>query len=150
VSQRFARCLREWAEVFGHRSMRDFVRFAKQAGISMPQMHTLMRLYHEGACGVSDVGAQLGVTNAAASQMIERLVQQGLVERTEDVHDRRVKHLSLTARGRALVQKGIEARRRWMDDLPKMLSAERQAAIVAALDYLTQAARRLEKETPGE
>jgi len=46
----------------------------------------------------------------AAGQMVERLVQQGFLERTEDPYDRRTKQLTLTAKGRALAQKSIEAR----------------------------------------
>ena len=56
------------------RSMHEFLAFTRQSGISMTQLSALMRLYHGGGCGVSDLGLHLGVTNAAASQMIDKLV----------------------------------------------------------------------------
>jgi len=147
-SDRFTTLLHDWAEVFMRRSMHDMVKFSKNSGVSMPQLSTLMRLYHQGACGVSDIGSHLGVTNAAASQMIDRLVQQGLLERSEDPNDRRVKHIQVTPKGRRLVDDGIGARRLWMEELTTELSAEDQELITRALILLTEAARRLEPGVP--
>ncbi len=142
----FSQVLREWAEVFMRRSMRDFVLFSKDSGISMSQLSTLMRLFHRGGCGVSDIGDQLGITNAAASQLIDKLVQQGLVQRSEDTHDRRVKHIALTEKGQELVQESIEVRRRWMEDLTSALSSDDQQAITRALVILTRAALNIEPQ----
>ena len=144
TNHQFAEVLREWAEVFMNRSMRDSIQVWKDSGLSMPYITTLMRLHYHGACGISEVGHHLSVTNAAASQMADKLVQQGLVERAEDPNDRRAKQLTLTPRGRALVQKSLEARRRWLEELVTALTPEQQAVIITALPYLTQAARRLE------
>lgn len=142
---KFSDALREWVEVFMNRSMRDSIQFWKESGLTMPHIATLMRLYHKGACGVSGVGSHLGVTNAAASQMVDRLVHLGLVARAEDPNDRRGKQLTLTSKGRALVQKSLDARRRWLEDLVAALTHEQQAEIADALARLTEAARELEQ-----
>ena len=148
-SRQFNQSLRQWIEAFMHRSIRDRLRFARDHGLSMGQMAVLMRLHHDGACGVSDVGAQLGVTSAAASQMIDRLAQSGLLERAEDPHDRRAKQLTLTAAGEALLKQGQEARDLWIDQLAAALDPQRRAAVITALGYLTQAAQELDGETSG-
>jgi DNA-binding MarR family transcriptional regulator len=140
----FTDVLREWAEVFMRRSMHDFIQFSKDSGLSMSQLSVLFRLYHGGDCGVSGLGDHLGVTNAAASQMVDRLVHFGILERTEDPDDRRVKKLSLTARGESIVCESIEARRRWLEELTTKLTPAEQESITQALDTLTQAARLLE------
>jgi DNA-binding MarR family transcriptional regulator len=137
TSLEFTRVLRDWSEAFMHRSMRDFVAFSKQSGLSVPQLSTLFRLYHHEACCVTDVGEHLGVTNAAASQMVDRLVQAGYLARAEDPADRRSKQLSLTLKGRALVEGGIEARHRWLESLTDALSPQDQATIIHALTVLT-------------
>jgi len=147
-SKQFSDVLSEWVGVFMRRSMRDFMHSMKDSGLSMPQLSTLMRLYYHAGCGVSEIGSQLGVTNAAASQMIERLVRQGLLERAEDPTDRRAKQLKLTPKGRTLITKAIEARRRWMEELTTALTREQQAGIITALTSLTEAARELEAEKP--
>jgi DNA-binding MarR family transcriptional regulator len=137
----FSDVIREWAEVFMHRSMRDFRRFMDETGLSFSQINILMRLLHEGSAGISEIGERLGVTNAAASQAVERLVQMGLVERTEDPQDRRAKQLALTPQGRAMIEKGIEARSQWVEQLTDALTPEQQDMIISALTLLTAAAR---------
>jgi DNA-binding MarR family transcriptional regulator len=146
TSSQFNRSLREWAENFMHRSMGSAVRFAKGEGLSMVQMSVLMRLHYHGGCGVSDIGAQLGVTSAAASQMIDRLAERGLVERTEDPHDRRAKQISLTEAGESLLLRSRQARDRWMESLARLVGPEEQAIVITAFGYLTEALRKLEAE----
>ena len=146
--QRFTQVLREWSQVFMHRSVDEFTRFMNESGLSASQIHALMRLYHasEGrnACRVSELGNHLGISNAASSQMVDRLVQLGLLQRAEDTHDRRVKQVALTEQGRLLIEKGIEIRRSWMEELTVALSPDEQQAIIAALTLLTRAARQTE------
>ena len=134
--------IREWSEVFMHRSMRDFKRFMDATGLSFSQINILMRLFHGGCAGVSEIGDQLGVTNAAASQAVDRLVQLGLIERTEDPEDRRAKRLALTQKGNALIEKGVEARSQWIEGLTDALTPEQQNMIISALTLLTEAARK--------
>jgi len=144
IPDKFTLVLHDWSEIFMRRSMHDFVQFSKDSGLTLPQMSTLFHLHHGSSCGVSDVGELLGVTNAAASQMVDRLVQYELIERSEDPVDRRVKQLKLTEKGRGIVQESIEARRRWMEKLTKALTHDEQISIITALTILTNAAHDLE------
>ena len=133
--------VREWSEVFMRRSGRDFKRFMDETGLSFSQLNVLMRLYHGGNSGVSEIGEQMGVTSAAASQAIDRLVLQDLIERTEDPKDRRAKRLALTPKGRTLIERGIEARSQWVEGLTEALTPEQQSMTISALTLLTEAAR---------
>ncbi len=137
----FTDVIREWSEVFMQRSMHDFRKFMTETNLSFSQIGILMRLIHGGNTGVSEIGGQLGVTNAAASQAVERMVQLGLVERSEDQEDRRAKKLVLTPKGRSLIERGIEVRSQWVEELTEALTPEQQEMIVSALTLLTTAAR---------
>ena len=137
--------IHEWSEVFMRRSGRDFKRFMDETGLSFSQLNVLMRLYHGGNSGVSEIGEQMGVTSAAASQAIDRLVLLGLIERTEDPKDRRAKRLALTPKGRTLIESGIEARSRWVEGLTDALTPEQQSLTISALTLLTEAARATEE-----
>jgi DNA-binding MarR family transcriptional regulator len=136
--------LRQWALVFMRRSFRDLKRFMDEAGLSPSQGMTLMRLHHCGALGVSDIAEEQGITVPAASQQVERLVQQGLLERTEDPHDRRFKQVTLSRRGHELVENSLEARVKWMEELAESLPTEQQQHLIDALSLLTEAASRLD------
>ncbi len=145
-SQALPQALREWAHIFMRRTMGDFSHSAREAGLSMAQFGVLHMVYRNNGQAISSLGEDLGVTSAAASQMIERLVQQGLLERCEDPRDRRVRQVALTARGRELVEHSTQARRSWTEGLTRVLSPEEQKQIAAALHRLAEAAEELEKQ----
>jgi DNA-binding MarR family transcriptional regulator len=142
----FTSAMRDWAEVFMARSMREWMRYVKSTELSMPQFSIMMKLYYRGRCGISDVSAHLDVTPAGASQLVDGLVQKGYLERTEAEHDRRVKQISLTRKGQALIEKGIEVRNQWMDLLATRLTPEQRQNVIAAVERLAEAARKLEAE----
>lgn len=76
--------------------------------LSLPQLGTLHFLRAEGTQSVSSIAHHLQLSLAATSHLVERLVQRGLLARTEDPSDRRQKRVDLTDEGRALVG-GIQA-----------------------------------------
>ena len=133
-------------DIFMQRSMRGWWRFAKTTGLSMPQFSIMMQMYHRGACGMSEVSERFEITPAAASQLVDKLVQSGFIMRREDPNDRRAKLLDLTAQGRALIEQGIEERYRWVDELGGKLTPEERAQISEALDIMTRVAQNLEAE----
>ena len=142
----FTQSIRAWMDVFMHRSMRGWWRYAKSTGLSMPQFSILMQLHHRGPCGMSGISEGYDITPAATSQLVDKLVQGGLIQRVEDPHDRRAKLLSLTDKGRQFVQQGIEERYRWVDELAGKLTEEERAQISDALTIMTEAAKELEAE----
>ena len=138
--------MRAWMDVFMQRSMGNWWRFARSTGLSMPQFSLMMQMYHRGACGMSGISERFEITPAAASQMVDKLVQSGYIVREEDPSDRRAKTLNLTAKGRQLIDAGNEERYRWVDDLAGKLSAEERARIVEALELMTRAMQDMEAE----
>ncbi|MBK7318310.1 MAG: MarR family transcriptional regulator [Anaerolineales bacterium] len=136
--------LRAWMDVFMHRSMRGWNQFAKSTGLSMPQFSILMQLHYKGVCGLSEISERFDVSAAAASQLAEKLVQSGYLERAEDPSDRRAKLLRLSSSGEKLVSEGIQERYRWMDEVTSKLSTEDSAKVAEALNILTNAAREMD------
>ena len=145
-SPQFSQAIRSWMDVFMHRSMRGWGRFAKSTGLSMPLFSVMMQLHHRGNCAVGDISERFDITNAAASQLVDKLVQSGFIKREEDPQDRRAKMLNLTDKGRKLIQRGIEERYRWVDDLAGKLTLEERAKVTEALNFMTRAAKELEAE----
>jgi DNA-binding MarR family transcriptional regulator len=142
----FPQAIRTWMDVFMHRSMRGWGLFAKSMGLSMPQFGLLMQMHHKGACGMSEVSERFEITPAAASQLVDKLVQNGFIQREEDPSDRRAKLLNLTDKGKKLIRQGIEERYRWVDELEEKLTPEERAQVSKALDIMTRAAQELEAQ----
>jgi DNA-binding MarR family transcriptional regulator len=126
-------------EIFMQRSMRGIMGSMKQDGLSMPQIYTLMYLYHEGEVRISDIGVLMDVGKAAASQLVERLVQQGLVERLEDEQDRRARKIRLLPKSLPFIEKGFGAHRQQMQRVFASLSPEKRAAVQTAFGILMEA-----------
>ena len=85
------------------------------------------------------------LTSAAASQLADKLVQSGLIERIESPEDRRAKLLTLSVKGKNLIERGVEERYRWMDKLAVEMNPQDQKKVTNALVILTEAARKLEQ-----
>ena len=95
---------------------------------------------------MSEISGRFDVTPAAASQLVDKLVQSGYIQREEDPNDRRAKLLNLTDKGRELIRQGIEERYRWVDELTEKLTEEERSQISEALDIMTRAAQDMEAE----
>ena len=126
-------------EIFMQRSLRGIMGSMKQDGLSMPQIYTLMYLYHEGEVRISDIGVLMEVGKAAASQLVERLVQQDLVERIEDENDRRAKKIRLRPKSLRLIEKGLGVQRQQMEALLGQLSPEQMQTVQKAFSHLIEA-----------
>ena len=123
--------------------IQDFMRFMKQQGLSTPQINALMHIYHVGECQVSDIGALTDVSNAAASQLVERLVQQDLVERREDPANRRAKILRLTEKGKGLIRGGVPSNHFLMVMMASLTTDQRET-VQQAFSILAQAAQQIQ------
>ncbi len=139
----FRTALRDWMKAFMHRSMHGMMLYARRNGFSMPQLRTLAHI-SRGTRGVHDVGDDLEITTAAASQMVERMVQQDLITREEDPRDRRLRQLILTPKGQQVVDEAFQAGHAWVDDLALTLSPEELEQVTGALLIMIDKASVLE------
>jgi DNA-binding MarR family transcriptional regulator len=144
TSEPFISALHDWAEVFMRHSMRDFILYSKTSGLSISQIRTLFQIHRRGAT-VSDIGDELGVTNAAASQLLDRLVREGLIKRSEDPRDRRVKQIILTDKGKHILEEIIRSRQVWLSALASYMTPAEQADVIDALHILIEKTNQLEQ-----
>ena len=136
--------------LFMRNSMHGAILHSREHGLSMTQFSTLMLLRHKGTSPISDIAEEMGVSTAAASQMVDRMVNEGLILRTEDPHDRRVKQISLSERGRQMVRENFQARRAWLNELLDSLSGEENELVRQAFEILAGKLRLLEQSHNSE
>jgi DNA-binding MarR family transcriptional regulator len=74
-----------------------------RADVTVSQLRVLRLIASSAAKHISDVATYLGVSNAAASKGVDKLVRRKLLRRTEDQSDRRACTVTLTEAGRALL-----------------------------------------------
>ena len=148
MNDNLADILSRWIDMFIHKSINDMVQFSKLTGLSMPQIAVLTHLYSCNECEVTAISNFISGSHAAASQIVERLLQQGLVERKSVDGDRRVRHVFLTEQGRQLIQQGVEARQQWMERFSGRFTSEEQKEIVRALELLIDKGEDLFNDKP--
>lgn len=84
-------------------------------------------------------GAELvAISLPAASRTVDDLVRRGFAERHEDADDRRMKRVSLTADGRAVIRKLNAARLSGLQEFTETLTDVERDRLAAALSQLLQ------------
>jgi DNA-binding MarR family transcriptional regulator len=108
--------------------------------LTVSQVRAIYFLAAHGQLTVSDLSRLLEIGRPAASILVQQLVEQQWVERTEDSLDRRRSWVSLTARGSGLVSGRREQRekkfRRWLGQLDDEELACLRVGISALLEVV--------------
>lgn len=108
--------------------------------LTLSQLKILMLLSRNGTLTGGELARMLGVGLATSSGMIDRLVVQDLVTRSEDLHDRRVRRIGLTKAGFRLIGSIVDAGQEKMRALLSRLSAEELEIVSRATALLVKAA----------
>jgi len=72
--------------------------------VTFTQLKLLRLVDRQGRLTVGDVAAFLGISNAAASKAVERMVRGGLLSRAESPEDRRATQVTMTSEGHQMLQ----------------------------------------------
>jgi DNA-binding MarR family transcriptional regulator len=113
-----------------------------ERGITLPQLRILFRIRQEPGIGVRDLAQALGVSASNVTQQVDKLVNRGLVSRTERPDDRRHVALRLTSEGEHVAGEVSQAARAYVRRLLAGLSPREQDDLARLLERLVELARR--------
>lgn len=82
------------------------------SGITGSQFFVLKKISARGRLTVSEVAEELGVSLSAVTALVDRLVKNGLAVRSRDERDRRLVWLEATSKGKRVLDKCIDGRRK--------------------------------------
>ena len=89
------------------KAMQAITRYAlenlEESGLGISDFGVLEALLHKGPLPVNVIGPKVNLTPGSISVAVERLVARGLVSRIECPHDRRVRIVALTPRGKSVI-----------------------------------------------
>lgn len=92
--------------------------------ITPPQFGLLYCLCIKGQTTMSALSQDMHLTHGASTGMVDRLIKLKLVERTRSEEDRRVVYVSITERGRELVERMRQRRHSILKNIIKSLTEE--------------------------
>ena len=104
-------------------------------GLSVPKYGVIMQLYDRGSIPLSEIGNLIFRCNSNVTTLIDRMEEDGLVEKVGHDGDRRVKKIRLTAKGRKLAPKVITGYRGFLHQMmSKNLSRNEQKVLADLLN----------------
>jgi len=115
--------------------------------LTIAQLKSLFFISNQGSTNSGKLAAALGVTPTNTTGIVDRLVKQGLVSRTENIQDRRMLLLRATDKGEELVAKLRERRRGYMSEVLERMSGDELATLAQGLTSLVKAAGTHEGES---
>jgi len=112
--------------------------YCKQADLSPGRLNVLMALSTapEKAMALSEIGAYLVVTRPNVTGLIDGLVADGLVKRTDHPEDRRMVLAQLTPAGRDFMRKFVPFHHRALHAVMSSMSKQEKRQLVSLLDKL--------------
>jgi DNA-binding MarR family transcriptional regulator len=123
------------------------IKICKIGDLTPPQFWALHTIRDAEKIKMSPLADLLGLSMGAASTLIDRLVGRGLVAREADAHDRRAVFVSLTEKGREVLQEAAAAKRELSEQVFTRLTPEAREQLIGGLESLVSA---LEALTQGE
>ena len=149
-SNEFRINMQRWFAIMMHKSMAAHNRLARENGLSISQIMALGIVARRGPRTISEMAEKLGVSNAAASQLLEKLVQQGFISRSEDPNDRRSKIVTSTEKGRKMLETIHTNHSEWLVELENNLTETERQNTLNVLETLIQKANFLDKDFNSE
>ena len=106
--------------------------------LTMAQLKCLFFISNQGSTNSKKLAKALGVTPTNITGIIDRLVKQGLVSRTEDAQDRRMLVLKATVKGEGLVTSLRERKRSLFSKALAYMSTDELTALYQGLTSLAK------------
>ncbi len=116
--------------------------------VSPGHVQILMALAR-GPRSVGELADVLGVTRPAATQLVDKLVEHGMVERRHDSADRRVVHVDYVPGMQDIARRMMEGRRRRVEEAVGEMTDEEARAFLKGLKLLVGAFDAVRGETHG-
>lgn len=116
------------------------VKFWHDRGLTIAQMGLLFVLYEDNRLSVGELGQALHIRPATVTGLVDRLERPGYVHRGDDEVDRRVVRITITAKGRSVLEEIRSEGRAFMHRAFVVLGEARVAALADLLTELVDAA----------
>jgi DNA-binding MarR family transcriptional regulator len=126
-------------EIFQQRLMARHATEFTTLDVTMPQAKLLYVVATAGELSMSEIAARLGVTVSTSSGAVERLVELGLLARSDDPNNRRQVRVSVTDRGSATLGQLRELSSRPLRTLLERVSDEDLDTIERAIRIMADA-----------
>lgn len=118
--------------------------------LTIAQLKSLFYISRHGKVNSSGLASGIQVTPANVTGIVDRLVEQGLLTRTADADDRRVSWLTVTDKGKTLINDLREGKAQEMRRILDKLTEEELAIVAHGFELVARAAEVSQGKEPFE
>jgi DNA-binding MarR family transcriptional regulator len=118
--------------------------------LTIPQLKSLFYISRHGRVNPSGLASGIRVTPANVTGIVERLVEQGLLTRTPDSGDRRISWLTVTDKGKTLINELREGRAQQMRRTLDRLTEKELVIVAHGFELAATAAEVSVRKEPSE
>jgi MarR family transcriptional regulator, organic hydroperoxide resistance regulator len=111
-------------------------RLLEQYGITPPQFDALLILHGDGELTIGDLSNRLYLAYSTTTDLVDRLEAAGFVVRKRSHDDRRVVRVQILESGANMIEKVLDARRAYLNQVLESVSTEDKNDILRVLDLL--------------
>lgn len=109
----------------------------KSIGLSTAKLHALQHIHqYNQPIPLSEIATQAGCVKSNVTQLIDRMVSEGLVERTRSEQDRRKVLAVLTSKGKQSHKKGMKLLKETENRILSRFSAQEKEKLVQLLTLI--------------
>ncbi|MCM8811516.1 MAG: MarR family transcriptional regulator [Candidatus Omnitrophica bacterium] len=144
--EEFAAWWTEKIAILARALMRHESNVLSRGDITLPQFWALECLKRRGSCQMNELAKGLNMTFPAATGLVNRLVKNGLVRRSRSEEDRRAVHVTITPKGRDIIDEVYKQRRKSVRKLFKPLTDSERSQYMDIVNKLVDG---LSRPTPN-
>lgn len=148
IPDEIERVLNSFAEVMSKLMVDHHQQQITALDLTLPQGQVL-RILRRGAAPTGKLATELRVSASAVTQLTDRLVRKGLIERQAAARDRRSVLVALSAKGKRLVDGFRKRRSIFFREVLTQLSETEQAHVIEAMKMMIMALESYEQEIVG-
>ncbi len=141
--------VKRFVALVNRKSAGESTAFMHASGLTMPQIVVLHALRRAEA-SITGLAARLRRSLPATSQLVDRLVEAGLVDRAENAADRRVRRVTILPAGQRFLERLGEMRLREIEDALRSVSPGARAALAAAMAQVVDELERELAQVPAQ
>ena len=108
--------------------------------LSPSALRALLALDERGACKLAVLAGELRLSQSATSRLVDRLVENGLVDRAASPDSRREIRISATVDGEKITRRVLRLRQQAIDDVLRAMDADAAQQLLSGLAAFAAAA----------
>ncbi|MHB8927641.1 MAG: MarR family winged helix-turn-helix transcriptional regulator [Bacillota bacterium] len=104
--------------------------------VTPPQFNALLALDHHGQLTMGELCDHLYLACSTATDLVDRMERNALIERERDASDRRVIRLKIKGRGREIIAQVLVARRKYLATVMESIGKDEKGRLIQAMEQI--------------